>query len=135
MLIRLLVWLLERAAELLLGAFLSLATFGRSDFPPGATDWQELRLNLIGVSFFMIGSGYIVSCAGLGLRATRPKPVSYGILMSLVFVGHVLLFFLVAGADLPPLVLVATGAFVVGMVNVTGAALLVRLAKVTLNRQ
>lgn len=121
------IWLGERALELLLGALLVLAIYDPSDFPRGATPWQELKVNLFAVSFFYVASGYIVSCVALGLLKSRSAPVRHGATMTLVFVGHCLVFFLIGAAGFPFLA-VAVGALIVLFINFVGSAFLEQAA-------
>jgi hypothetical protein len=126
MLIRIgLVWSLERAAELFAGAVLALIIFGRSSSPMGATLLGELKLNLIGFSFFYVASGYIVSCIAFGLLSPRRRPWVHGASMAAIFLAHAAIFFLftTGGFAFPILALVA-GAGVVAFVNTAGTAVL-----------
>jgi hypothetical protein len=121
------IWIVERATELLAGAALTLAIFGPSDFPLGATVWDELRTALLAVGFFYVASAYVVSCVAVGLLSRRREPVMHGGAMAGLFIGHTLIFFLVIGSGNSfPILLVVVGTVVVFLVNAAGAEVLKR---------
>lgn len=119
------VWALERGAELFTGAVLAFIIYGPSNFPAHSTWIEEIRLNLFGVGFFYVASGFVVSCVAFGLLLPRRKPLSHGALIGTLFVAHALLFFafIARGSELP-LAPIASGAVAVFLINVAGTSVL-----------
>lgn len=90
------IWIAERTAEIASGGVLMFLLWGRS-YPPGTPLLSELGLTLSLAAMFCLMSGYIITCAVMGLRAVRRPPVRHGAAIGWAFLLHSMLFFTMFG--------------------------------------
>jgi hypothetical protein len=87
---RLAVWLIETACEALALSVLLIILSGRSENRSLADD---LLLGLWGTALvFMVGSGYLLTTAILGVLWRSPNPWVYPAIAAALFMAHVQLF-------------------------------------------
>lgn len=117
------IWIAERAAEIASGGVLMFLLWGRS-YPPGTPLLSELGLTLSLAAIFCLMSGYIITCAVMGLRAVRRPPVRHGAAIGWAFLLHCMLFFTMfgpGGVDGTVFKLVGSGMAAVFFINTAGA--------------
>lgn len=121
------VWAVERAIEIISGAFILLGVFGtnsNSRYPGVAGD---LYINSIFVLGFYIASGFVVSTIYFGLAKRIGNPVLQSGAMAGYFLVHVLLFMLIGRIEPAKIAVVALlGAGAVALASFVGSVLLGR---------
>jgi hypothetical protein len=116
------IWTAERAAEIASGGVLMTLLWGRSGLRSPLLGELGLTMSLAGL--FCLVSGYIITCAVMGLRAVRRPPVRHGAAMGWAFLLHCMLFFTMFGpapVDGPVFKLVGSGMAAVFFINTAGA--------------